>query len=348
MEPTLALLDQDVSGYVSSWGSLQAVRKLKLSDSTLFSSRFSVTMDNTTGAFTPGGSASMLPKVGWAGSAASVSRGSKVLFDGFLWDLTIDDEASTATLELATAMTEASDTAASLVVSGVNPAIACLGLLVQAGLEDRLNRASFSVAAGIFQGYNVDIDCPSDQGQSCLSLASQIADICSMDFILARGFVYCVVDRPWDGSGLRQTIDGENTRSFQSMSSDAANLANQVDFSWGPGTVLTLRDASSIRAERRTISTAVDATAAGSRVQVPDEATARFYASLLLARTSPRRELVKVTAGPEFEEVLPGWRFPINYENLGLRNSPFQVNEAQTNLDADETSITLQSMEVTQ
>ncbi len=348
MATILTLAGQDVSKFVAGWGSLQAVRKLKLSDSSLFSSRFSVTLDNTTGAFTPGGAVSMLPRMGWAGLTAEVSKDGRSLFDGFLWDLSVDDEASTVTLELASGMTKASDTVASLAGAGLNPAVSCLGLLVQAGLEDLVNKASFSVAAGLFRGYNVDIDCPASEGQSCLSLASQIADICSMDFILARGLVYCVVDRPWDGSGLRRQIDGSNARSFRPMGTDSAGLANQVAFSWGPGTVLTLDDKASQRAERRTVSTAVDATAAGSRVQVSDERTARFFASLLLARTSPRRELVEVVADPGFEDTLPGWLFPIDYANLGLAEAPFKVNEAQVSLDTDETTITLQSMEAPQ
>lgn len=343
-QPVLTLLGKDVSQYVTSWGKLEVVRKLKLSDSSLFASSFSINLDNTRGAFLPGGSRSMLPRVGWAGSPISIDRGSLSLYEGFLYDLTADDEARTVTLEMTTSLSKAADVVSALSQNGLNPARACFALLVQAGLEDLLDRASFSVAAGSFGAHTVNVVCPSDQGSTCLSLASEIADLCSLDFTLTRGRVYCVAHRLWDGSGLRQEVNGNNARSFMPMTSDASNFANQVNFSYASGSVVTLDNVLSQRAERRTISTAVDATTQ-SKVQVASLATARFLGRLLLSRISPRHQILPVTLGPDFPEVLPGWRFPVTYAGLALDAAPFEVAEAQTDLDADSTDVTLQRLE---
>lgn len=344
-QPTLILAGQDCTGYVATWGSLQDVQKLKLSDSTLFSSVFDVVLDNTTGAFTPGGSGSLFPKVGWAGTGATVSRDGIVLYDGFVWDLDADDETSLVKLSMVSSMTQAANTVADLAAAGVNPANAVLALLNQAGLAGLLNPASFSVAAGFFAGHPIDVACPAATGQTCLSLASEIADVCSMDFVLVRGTIYCSPTRPWDGSGLRQPVTGSNTHTFRSMASDASTFANQVLFSWSGG-VVTLDDLRSQRAERRVISASVDATAS-SKVVVQSKATAEFYGGLLLARTSPRHQLLKAVLDETFRGILPTWRFPVDYAGLGLAMAPFEVVEAQLNLDTDETTVTFQSLEAT-
>lgn len=346
-QPTLILLDQDVSAYVTTWGTLEAVRKLKLSDSTLFASKMKVTLDNTAGYFTPGGVGSMLPRVGWAGAPVELTRDGMTLYSGYVWDLAVDDEASQVTLDLSSSMSSAADVVASLTSSGLNPARACQGLLEQAGLGDLLNRPSFSVAAGIFGNATVDVVCPSDKGETCLGLASKISDICSMDFILVRGQVYCVTQQPWDGGGLRQEINGDNSYSFESLVSDAANMANRIEFGWGSAQNLTLNNTKSQWTERRVISAVVDATDQAV-VQVSDLSSAVFLGNLLLSRTSPRRMLLKVKLGPDFKEVLPSWRFPVTYSGLGFVAAPFEVNETQVDLDEDTTSATLQSLEAQQ
>jgi hypothetical protein len=346
-QPTLTLLDQDVSAYVTTWGKLEAVRKLKLSDSTLFAAKMQLTLDNTKGYFTPGGANSMLPRVGWAGAPAVLTRDGVTLYSGYIWDLSVDDEASQVTLDLSTSMTSAADVVASLDDTGLNPAMACLGLLEQAGLGDLLNRASFSVAAGTFGTATVDVVSPSEDGETCLGLASKISDICSLDFILARGQVYCLAQQAWDGGGLRQEINGGNSYSFESLVSDAANMANRVEFGWGAAQTLTLDDEKSQWVERRVISTVVDATNSAI-VRVTDAASALFLGKLLLSRTSPRRMLLGVKLGPDFKEVLPSWRFPVTYPGLGLTAAPFEVNETQIDLDEDTISATLQSLEAQQ
>lgn len=343
-EPVLLIQDQDCSSYVRSWGVLQAVRKLKLSDNSLFASSFSIDLDNSKGTFTPGGALSFFPAVGWAGKPATITRDGKELYAGFIRDMSVDDEAATVTLDLTTAMTTAADVVADLSGTGLNPANACLSLMLQAGLtEDELDRPSFSVAAGFMGSNGVTVACPSEKGQTCLSLASKIADICSLDFILVRGRIFCLAQRPWTGEGLRQTITGDNARAFDSLSTDSASFANRVEFSYGASLVVTLDDENSQRAEGRTVSTAVDATTSAI-VQVATATVARFFASLLISRTSPRRYILKAVLGPDFAEVLPGERYPVTYAALGLTDSPFEVNETQLNLDDDETNVTLQTL----
>lgn len=346
-EPVLLIMDQDCSSYVRSWGTLQVIRKLKLSDNSLFASTFNLELDNSTGAFTPGGPASLFPKVGWAGKPASITRNGKELYSGFIRELAVDAENDSVNVELTTSMTEAADVVADLTGTDLNPAMACLTLLEQAGIaEDRIHRPSFSVAAGYFGSNGIDVACAPDQGQTCLSLASKIADVCSMDFIMRQGRVYCLVSKPWAGEGLRQTITGDNTRELGPLTSDSASFANRVEFSYGASLTVTLDDEASQRVEGRVVSTAVDATT-DALVQVTTAAAARFFGGLLLSRTSPRRNVLKATLGPDFDEVLPGERYPVTYSPLGLDASPFEVNEAQMNLDLDEIQATLQSLEVT-
>lgn len=343
-QPVLTLRGKDVSAYVRSWGSLQAIRKLKLSDSSLFASVFSIELDNTKGAFTPGGSASMLPRMGWAGLPVTVSKDGKDRFNGFLRDLTVDDSAQSVTLEMTTSMTEAAEAIADLSEAGLNPAAACLALLEQAGLDDsKLDRSSFSVAAGFFGDHTIAVECPASEGQTALSLASKIADVCSMDFVVVRGRIYCLPQRPWKGGGLRQAITGDNTRDFESLRSDSASFANSVIFNYGAASLVTVQDEASIRAEGRTVSTTVDATDE-ALVQVDSQTSAYFFARLLLSRLSPRRYLLKAVLGPDFDEVQPGWKYPVNYDPLALSAAPFEVNEAAENLDADEVTVTLQSL----
>lgn len=346
-QPTLTVKGVDVTAYVTSWGTLEAVRKLRLSDDALFSSRFTVPLDNTQGYFTEGGSVSLFPKGAWAGSEAVLERDGLELYRGFVTDLRTDDEKQTVTLVMSASMTKAGDTDADLTGTGLNPAMACRSLLVLGGLGDFLDEGSFSVAAGALNGYPVDVTCPRSAGESCLSLASKIADVCSLGFIVVRGIVYCQVQKPWDGSGLRQTITDNIARSFGEMGHSTSNFANVVAFSWGgSGDVEVVRDEASIKAEAGIeVVTTANATSS-AKVSITTAATAHFYGRLLLARVSPRRRTVDVVLGEDFPELLPGWSYPITYPALGLSATPFEVDEAQLDLDKDEWSVKFSTLEV--
>jgi hypothetical protein len=53
-----------------------------------------------------------------------------------------------------------------------------------------------------------------------------------------------------------------------------------------------------------------------------------------------------VTLGPDFDEVLPTQRFPVDYAGLSLSLTAFEVNDVQQSADSDEIVITIQKLEV--
>lgn len=345
-QPTLTIKGQNLTPYVVSWGSLQVVKKLRLSDSSIVTSAFSLPLDNTKGFFTPGGPASFFPEKAWTGAEAIIERDGMEIYRGYLQRLAVDDSSQQATVELSDSLTEAVDAVADLTDTDLNPAAACRSLFVAAGLGDRLNSASFSVAAGFLAGNTIDVTCPASRGESVLGLASKIADVCSLDFVLVRNQIYCTVQRPFDGSGLRQGITASLARNVGVLGHEDSAFANVVSFAYGANLVVTVRNEASIRAENGVVaSTSAEATDS-SLVTVGSEAVARFYASLLLSRTSPRRRTLDVTLGPEFKEIQPGWRFPVTYAPIGMTSEAFEVNEAVLNLDSDEWEVKLSSLEV--
>ena len=297
-KPSLSILGQDVSAYVKSWGRLETFKKLELSDSSLFTSQVTIPMDNTKGAFTPGGAASLFASRGWYGSEAVLSRDGLDLFIGYVIDLKLSIDGASVDLVLTTSMNDAAQTTADLSQTGLNPAWAVYGLLVSAGLTDRLNRPSFSVAAGFFGTHTVDVDCPASKGESCMSLASTIAQACSMWFTVVRGQVYAQVQRPWAGDGLRQLLNEASTEELGPLETSSRSFANRVTVTYGAALTVVLDDDASQRQERGKVTGVSLDLGTTSKVKTSLETTARFLGSLALAALSPRRSRTKADLGP--------------------------------------------------
>ncbi len=340
------LLGQDVSRWVVGYGTEEQIKTALFKTAEVFMPEFELELDNTRGYFTPGGSRSMLDARHYNAPLA-IYRNGAVVFEGLVKGVTLENGEKTARIRAGNVISKLADTRASLVADGVNPALAIYGALVDAGFEDLLDAGSFFAAAGPASdaGATVDLDFPASEGSTLLEIITEIADACSLTVYSSGNVIRCQAFQAYQGSGsgLGSEVTRLNARAFGSLEYDDSAFSNRVEVNYAASSTLAIDDKESQAREQVVRSTGLDANT-GQSVAIPDLASADFFGSQLLARTSYRRRKLIVELGPEFDGIEVGHRHPVTLANLGLDEEPFEAVEVRKSLTTDDIGVVFVSL----
>lgn len=325
------VLDQDITAFIVSYGKIEDVKSALFSTGQLFMAEYAFTVDNTKKVFSPGAPGSLL-NGGWYNGPVKIYRNEALVFDGFLKKVVPDPLAKTCILTATNVLGLASDSEVVIEGSGLNPAVAAYQALVLAGLEAYLDENSFLAAQGGFSdaGATITLNYGDGHGDSGLSIANDIADLCSLALVTRGTKIYCQAFKayPGNGSGLGPTVEGKYVRHFGELEFDDSGYANTVTVTYGASLKLTVENQIKVRSDGLTRSLALIA-ATGDDIAISDYASALYIGQQALARVGYVRKIISVLLGPEFESIVVGDRHPITEPQTGLAEEPFEATEVR-------------------
>lgn len=342
MAAALTVMGVDVSSYVTEWGEVEDVKEILLVRSQLFTGEHSITLSNVDGRFSPFRAGSLFYGKAYFQSTVTLTENGDPLFTGLLKSVSLDGNAKTCTLKVENYFTVLAATLTDLVAPSVNPVIAALSIIEAVGLSEFVDRNSFIAAASGMDGMTVNVDF-STSNTTALAAIQNLADLASVAVYIRGGIIQARPFQPYQGgsAGLRFPISASLVVEMGALTDEPDSLKNVVTFTYGASGELTLRDDASIRRYQGFENEIRLSYATGDPIEIADAATASFFASRYLARSSTLPRTLDVVGGDELRSVRIGDRHPVTDDHYGLSSEPFEVIETHRQIQAKTITLTL-------
>ncbi len=349
MAVVFEFLGVDLAPRVVSWGQLEEIKEVLLAKSQLFVGEVEVVVSNTDKALSENFAFSMIKGVPWYNEIATITENGETLFTGLVKNINNDEGAATATIVMENIFSKPSEQTLVLSGTGVNPGVALLSFLTDAGLDAFVNKDSFITAGGQAKaaGATIDFAFTTDKDTSVMDAIDQVSDLASISVIASKGIFRAQAFKVFQGgqSELREPLAPATIRDFMGMSRDQENFVNKVVMNFGASLVLERTDEKSKVFNKVTRPVTLNFTD-DDDITVPDEPSARFFSDQRLARSSKRRELLGLIAGPEHPKMKVGDRHPITSPFHGLVSAAFEIIETHRKIGADDIEGVGASLEV--
>jgi len=348
MSVTFEFLGVDFASRVTSWGQVEEIKEVLLAKSQLFVGEVEVTLENSDRALSEDYEFSVLKGVPWYNEIATITENGETLFIGLVKNISNDEPSSTTTIFLENIFSKPSEQSLILTGSGVNPGVALLNFLTEAGLKEFIDTDSFLAAGSQARAAGATIDYVFDTeiDVSVLSAINSVSDLASISVIASKGKFRAQAFKAFQGnqSELREPLAPATVRDFTELSRDQENFINKVVMNYGSGLVLERSDPASQKFNKVVRPVTLSFTDAESII-VPDEQSALFFSDQKLLRSSVRRELLGLILGPEHPDLKVGDRHPITSPYHGLVSAPFEIIETHRTIGSDAIEAVAASLE---
>ena len=286
----------------------------------------------------------------WFNKVGMVDLDSRNVFTGLLKDIKPDHQTKTVNMTFENYLSQPSETPVVYSATNINPVKAMVKLFDKAGLLDIIDTQSFNSAAGPSQAGGAVINVASDSGSNTtlLELIQQISELASVSVYVSRGLIRCKAWRPYSGGGLIGTLQESTVRTWGSRSTAYEAIFNQAQVKYGAASVYTATDSVSANMYTKKIPKpkAFDtAVSTGTPIQVPDAASAQWFASNYIARAAMLRDEIDVEVGiDQWPNVTIGDKFAVTAPHWALSADPFEVIETHRDLSSTTIELKLASL----
>lgn len=327
----------DLTPYVLSWGAIEQIKEILLSQSQFFTSQMTFTFQNKgnfLSTFTQGNK-STVGGIKWYNKVLSVTEDGTTIYQGFIKNIPTNENDQIARIITENVLKRPAESIFNGTQNNVNPASAMLGILSQAGLLKYTNVASFIAAGGdaLANNANVNYNFPQGGNNSVLQAVQKIGALASISVfvynnqIFARRFyVY-----QGSGSGLKFPITNSIVLDWGDLEWDIFTFNNQVSVGYST-TYYTATNQASVNKNNITRGIEFSNT---DVVVASDLNSATYFANQYLNRAAFRRPIVLLNGRAEFKKSKIGDRHPVTIADLGLSAYPMEIIELHRVLDSD-------------
>jgi hypothetical protein len=345
MSRAFTILDEDVSSSVVDWGSIEEIKEVLLVTAELFSSSHTVVLDNSDRKFSL--DSGLFGGRNPLNSPCVITENGQILFQGLCRAFSLSKADRKATITIENYLSPLTAQVATKVQTGANPASVALALLLDAGLADVVDTFSFYAAAGVYTQNDAVISVDfAGSSTTVLAAIQKISQLASLAVYMSFGKIRAKAFVPYQGSsvGLRQPLTVANVVSMDAFEAQPDVLKNAVTIKYGAASELTVTDPESIIRNRGTFGYKFD-TQTGGEISVADEASARFFANLFLARASTLRYTLTIKGDSRLGTPALGHRHAITDTQLGIADRAFEVIEIHRAINSDSVELLLATID---
>ncbi len=315
----LNILDVNVGSYVTDWGNFQDQKQLLLASSNMFVGSISITVDNTTGQFSPSNSLGLFSGQLLYGIPANVVFDGFVVYDGFIVNVSENAISKTATIIIENVLTKPSNLNVILSGNSLNPVSLVQSILETANITN-LNENSFSSVAAQYANAEAVVSCnfqATDQ-ITVLSAVNNIAQLAGFTVYSYGTTLTCVPGIPNDS--FKSIISGNMVKNWGDKNYSYENYANQVTIPVGTGN-LTVNTTNPILPVK-------NYSFSSSNVYATGTSSAQYFANLFLERNKEIRTEINLDVDDSlFPDIALGDIYAINNPLWYLNNIPYEVLE---------------------
>ncbi len=315
----LNILDVNVGSYVTDWGNFQDQKQLLLASSNMFVSSISITVENTSGQFSPSSPLGLFSGQIVYGVPAEVIFDNLTVFTGFVVDVQENAATKTATIIIENVLTKPANLNVILSGNSFNPVSLVQSILETANITN-INQNSFTSVAAQYASADAEVNCnfqATDQ-ITVLSAVNSIAQLAGFTVYSYGTTLTCVPGIPNDS--FKSIISGNMVKNWGEKNYSYENYANQVTFPVGSGTLTVNVTNPSLPIKNYSFSS--------SNVSVSGQSSAQYFANLFLERNKEIRTEINLDVDDSlFPDIQLGDIYAVSNPLWYQMNIPYEVLE---------------------
>ncbi len=337
------LLGVDISPFVTSWGRLEQIKDILLTQATFLTTEMTIQLSNINGFLNPKGAGSLVAGLDHYNGSIEIFKDEKSVYQGLVQDILPNTTTKTVSIVSENVLRKAAETDVNAQATAANPALAMLDFARLAIPESAILASTFEQAASgsAEAGATINYDFKEGDNITIMQAIQLVSDISSISVfvkdnkVIARPFI------PFQGNeaGLKFEINDAIAREWGPLSYDNSSFNNRVSVGFPTDQFFTLTDEESVRrngGDPRKFEFPAD-----EKVVATNLTSAQFFARIYLRRAAKRRRKLTLAGGRELNGSVIGDRFPVTVPDLGLNRFPMEAIEVNQTLDSDEIELGL-------